>query len=268
METQEMLNVKGKSILNIRKNLKQSKLGQKLKTGALAPARGAYLALLKLNVFGAATHLKDLQTKDANKYKNSRDSWYTYGGNRTLFDKVVTKGAKKKAIMFGFKKKGADGTWSIEGIAFDQMLNAAGALPWMGNADPDIMYRAADGVWFSTDGASVGAKMEEFLNFVIPTAVVTATPIIISMVKAGGKPSGMDDSTAASLTAEAAATKATTDAALAEQAEINKTLNGAEPPEDRVEGVNALPVWGWVAIGAGLLGIGGFVFWKMKGSKK
>ena len=229
MENQdnEMLNAKGKGKAFFKK------AGQKLKTASLAPQRGAYLFVLRENIFGGASHLK---SRDPKKYAAARDAWYKFGGNRTEFDKVVAKGAKKKPIMFGFKqKKGADGIYyGIEGINDANFLNVAGY-----------------------DDAAIAAT------------VASATPIIVSVVKAAGKPKEMDDSSANEIAATAAAKATETQKGLDEQAAITKANGGIEPDAEGKDSMGnsttGMPMWGWVAIGVGVTAIiGGLIYWKTK----
>lgn len=77
-----------------------NKIEQPFKTGALAPVRGAFLALLAINFRGWATIIAKApkQLQDEVKLK-----WYNLGGNRTEFMNVVNN-AKNKKPLFGQKQ--------------------------------------------------------------------------------------------------------------------------------------------------------------------
>lgn len=77
------------------KNLAK-KAFQGAKTVGLAPARNAFLLLVRLNVFGIATKLNQLV---ALKGWNAVKFWKEVGGNRTNLEKAAKLGAKKKRIF-------------------------------------------------------------------------------------------------------------------------------------------------------------------------
>jgi len=147
---------------------------QKAKTLSLAPARAAFLGLLKLNVFGMASDLQPLNAEfqkrkagqagydsgKSDKYIKIRDLFYKWGGARGDFDKIIASGSKNKALL------GADG---------------------------DHLYVAGETVAMITAATPL---------------------IVAVMNLLGKKPSGMDAATEAKLKAEAAANQATIDAAL------------------------------------------------------
>lgn len=100
----------------------------------LAPARGAFLSLVALNVRGLATKLQQSISKGSDK---TEAFWKKVGGDFSKLKNTVSKGAKKKAL-FGMKKgKGISGATSVEysdyfqqneGIGFDPAtLTAASA---------------------------------------------------------------------------------------------------------------------------------------------
>lgn len=69
---------------------------QGAKTVGLAPARNAFLLLVRLNVFGIATKLNQLVTL---KGWGAVKFWAQVGGNRTNLEKAAKAGAKKKRIF-------------------------------------------------------------------------------------------------------------------------------------------------------------------------
>ncbi len=77
----------------------------------LAPARGAFLSLVALNVRGLASKLQQSIQKGSDKTKAF---WTKVGGDFSKLQNTVSKGAKKKAL-FGMKKgKGINGATSVE----------------------------------------------------------------------------------------------------------------------------------------------------------
>lgn len=71
---------------------------QKAKTVTLMPVRGAFLALLQLNVLAIASLIYYAKINDNSKYTEILQKWYNYGGNRTEFDRVLEKGRKNHPI--------------------------------------------------------------------------------------------------------------------------------------------------------------------------
>jgi len=71
-------------------------IGSIFKTGALAAPRGAFLLLLKLNVFGYASYLSKVLEKDPNGLK---DKWNKLGGNFTELKNAINDGKGKAGIF-------------------------------------------------------------------------------------------------------------------------------------------------------------------------
>jgi hypothetical protein len=96
---------------------------------ALAPARGAFLALVKLNARGLATKLQMSINKGGDKTKAF---WTKVGGDFDKLKSATSTGAKKKPL-FGIKKGGkVSGATSVEylqeGIGVDPITTAAAAI--------------------------------------------------------------------------------------------------------------------------------------------
>lgn len=72
---------------------------QGVKTVGLAPERELLLLLIRLNAFNIATGLKMAQKRKPDSYSKTRLIFKQIGGNRTLFDKAVNKGYKKKPLL-------------------------------------------------------------------------------------------------------------------------------------------------------------------------
>jgi len=117
----------------VEKKVMDSKAMQVFKTFNLAPVRGAYLGLARLNAFGIASQLQEFKDAADKGNKEAKDKWdkvttfwYKMGGNRTKFADTIKKGSKKKPFL----KKGADGSWEyptgVEEVA--AMLLAAAAV--------------------------------------------------------------------------------------------------------------------------------------------
>lgn len=76
------------------------KVGRGLATAALAPPRGAAIALIKLNYRGSASRLNLLNSKGKDKML---DKWSRLGGNPLSLDLAISIGEKKKPLMCGKK---------------------------------------------------------------------------------------------------------------------------------------------------------------------
>lgn len=87
-----------KAFKKIGKGLK--KVGRAAKTAALAPARGAFLGLVRLNYRGVATRFNNLTEQGKNKL-NSK--WERMGGNLSKLEKAIDAGKDKKLLMCGKK---------------------------------------------------------------------------------------------------------------------------------------------------------------------
>jgi len=84
-----------------RRRKRGKKIGQKIGRGiakvALGAGRGAFLAVVALNLAGMATKMQQLQiTKRFDRVKNL---WLKLGGGMRLLNKAIKKGAKKKPIV-------------------------------------------------------------------------------------------------------------------------------------------------------------------------
>lgn len=77
----------------------------------LAPARGAFLSLVALNVRGLATKLQQSIQKGSDKTKAF---WTKLGGDFSKLQKSINKGAKKKPLLGIKKKKGISGVTDPE----------------------------------------------------------------------------------------------------------------------------------------------------------
>lgn len=95
-----------------RKDRPKSGRGKKV---FLAPARGAFLTLVRLNVRGLATKLQQATSKSK---KDVEEFWKKMGGSFNKLNETVNKGAKKKAL-FG-KGKGIKSPYFMDnqGIMF------------------------------------------------------------------------------------------------------------------------------------------------------
>lgn len=91
-----------------KKNKDKPKTGKKI---FLAPARGAFLSLVALNVRGLATKLQQSIQKGSDKTKAF---WTKVGGDFDKLQKSINKGAKKKPLFGIKKKKGISGITDSE----------------------------------------------------------------------------------------------------------------------------------------------------------
>ncbi len=72
------------------------KVSQGGKTIGLSPARGAFIALLRLNFRGLATTFNEAQGSFRTRIF---DKWYSLGGNRTKLQEAINSGRNKKRIL-------------------------------------------------------------------------------------------------------------------------------------------------------------------------
>jgi hypothetical protein len=114
---------------------KKKEADHKFRTVFYTPTRGAFLALVRLNVFGLADLLNlpnDPRMSAAKKAsaKGLIDAFYTkwyekFGGNRTALAEVIAKGAKERAFGFNIPL--------VKNLDFIKKLKAAGAIGGFNN---------------------------------------------------------------------------------------------------------------------------------------
>ena len=119
-----------KTILGSYEDPIQGVIGDKARTVFFTPSRGAFLVLVRLNVFGLADLLNipnDPRMSAAKRAsaKSLVDSFYTkwhdkFGGNRTELASVIAKGAAKRAFGFNIPL--------VQNLGFVKKLKAAGAI--------------------------------------------------------------------------------------------------------------------------------------------
>jgi hypothetical protein len=76
------------------------KIGRAIKTAALAPARGAFLGLVRLNYRGSASRFNLLNEQGRKKLF---EKWDRLGGKRDAIEKAIDAGKNKKMIACGKK---------------------------------------------------------------------------------------------------------------------------------------------------------------------
>jgi hypothetical protein len=110
-----------------RKGLK--KVGRAIKTAALAPARGAFLGLVRLNFRGSASRFNLLNEQGRKKLF---EKWDRLGGKRDALDAAIDAGKGKKTLACGKKcraKAGKNPQLPTEAqsdfVNFDPATNAA-----------------------------------------------------------------------------------------------------------------------------------------------
>ncbi|NJL73910.1 MAG: hypothetical protein HC892_01555 [Saprospiraceae bacterium] len=89
------------------------KVRDKAKTALLVVPRGAFLTLLKLNVFGFASEFNDAREKGLKgdesakkRYEKIKNFWKDkLGGNRTIFEKNVISGSKNLSNLLKLRKR-------------------------------------------------------------------------------------------------------------------------------------------------------------------
>jgi hypothetical protein len=113
-----------------RRRKRGKKIGQKIGRGiakvALGAGRGAFLAVVALNLAGMATKMQQLQiTKRFDKVKNL---WLKLGGGMRLLNKAIKKGAKKKPIVLNKRmRRKLMKQWKEQGKPQGAGIGAAGA---------------------------------------------------------------------------------------------------------------------------------------------
>jgi len=208
----------------------EAKAVQKFKTVSLALPRSAFSSLAVINIFGVASQLQAVRDAgekgnkaSADKWKKVRDFWYKMGGSRTKFDKMIKNGSKRKPFLAKVKKKTAPS---------GSKLNANGY-------DYTEFYFVGDEAYLSVVGVDDAA---------IAAWIGIASGVIAVIKKIAGKPPQMDAETEAAIDSDAAENQADFNTALAEEAE-NPT------PEALRDLGMVMPVWGWVAVLAGIAGV-------------
>jgi hypothetical protein len=114
---------------------KKKEADHKFRTVFYTPTRGAFLALVRLNVFGLADllNLPNDPRMSAAKKASAKglidafyQKWYDkFGGNRTALAEVIAKGAKERAFGFNIPL--------VKNLDFIKKLKAAGAIGGFNN---------------------------------------------------------------------------------------------------------------------------------------
>lgn len=205
--TADIAKVSGGTAVNAVKSLTGAHPG----TMALAPMRGAFSALMKLNLWNMATTIGQWRTKNPIKYKAMQDRWYKIGGSRYVFDSNVIEGQDKKPVRFLYKKN---------------MFNAEG----------------------------------NYLNYVGEAVVAyigAASTVLTTMVAAFKKQGGVPDMPAGS---EYEATLTPEEEAILNAA-VQEVASGDVNPDANYT------IWWVIGISAGLLAVGGLIWWLAKRKK-
>jgi len=114
---------------------KKKEAAHKFRTVFYTPTRGAFLSLVRLNVFGLADLLNlpnDTRMSAAKRASTKPlidafyQKWYDkFGGNRTALAEVIAKGAKERAFGFNIPL--------VKNLDFIKKLKAAGAIGGFNN---------------------------------------------------------------------------------------------------------------------------------------
>jgi hypothetical protein len=100
-----------------------NKIGRTLATAGLAPARGAALALIRLNFRGSASKLNLLEGQGKEKLDAK---WERFGGNKTKLRKAIDAGKGKKMLVCGKKCRARAGkNPQLPSAEADDFVNAA-----------------------------------------------------------------------------------------------------------------------------------------------
>jgi hypothetical protein len=103
---------------------KLKKVGNVIKTASLSPARGAALALIRLNFRGNATRLANVTSEGSSKIK---DKWKKLGGNPSKLQDAIDAGKKKPIIVCGKKCRAKAGkNPQIPSSSQSDFVNVAG----------------------------------------------------------------------------------------------------------------------------------------------
>ena len=118
------------------------KVVKSVKTIAMAPARNAFLGLVKLNFRGLAYKLEKGIKRDSEKIKKF---WERFGGKFSRLESAVKKGAKKRPLLGSKVKRSGlgniyDAQVTITGIGIEPTTTTAGAA--MAAAAPIIIALA------------------------------------------------------------------------------------------------------------------------------
>lgn len=158
----------------------KEKIGDAARTVTFTPTRGAFLGLVRLNVFGLADVLNipndpRMSAEKKAKAKVLIDAFFTkwkekFGGNRTKLAETIAKGAKERA--FGFNLP------IVKKLKFVQKLKAQGAVGYIPNQ-----------VGLGFTGAELVAAVEAALPVLIEVGgILSALAVIIQTLKKPGEP--------------------------------------------------------------------------------
>jgi len=159
----------------------KEKVGDAARTVTFTPTRGAFLLLVRTNVFGLADVLNIPNDPRMSPEKKARakvlvDNFFTkwkekFGGNRTQLAETISKGAKERA--FGFNLP------IVKKLKFVQKLKAAGAIGY-------IHTQTGLGADPATDTAAAAGTALPILIEV--GTILTALAAIIQSLKKPGEP--------------------------------------------------------------------------------
>lgn len=163
----------------IKRNLK--KVGRGILTVGLGVGRGAFLAIVAMNLNGIASKMKKLQS--IGKFKSIDEKWKNIGGITKLFHKAIDKGAKHKPLFLSKKAKKKFASMGLHGIADEGIgaipvaAAAAAAVPVLAIILP-LLAKAFKGAGMHKEAEQVEAGAESVKQ--------ETTPIIDNEIEQNG----------------------------------------------------------------------------------
>jgi len=182
------IGAKGRGKRKLKKLLKKVGTGVKkafkgLKTVTLAPARNAFLSLIRLNLRGLASKLSRVNQSKLMKL------WDRFGGKRSSLQKAISKGKQKRPLLGGKGRGGVrkrrvsgfyDGDMKILDV-FNKPIRGIGVQPMESESPSGSGATAAAGA--AAAGAAALAASNPATGATAASIIAAAAPILIAVTK-------------------------------------------------------------------------------------
>lgn len=182
------IGAKGRGKRKLKKLLKKVGSGVKkafrgLKTVTLAPARNAFLSLIRLNLRGLASKLSRVNQSKLMKL------WDRFGGKRSSLQKAISKGKQKRPLLGG-KNKGSIRRRRISGFndgdmrfldVFNKPIKGIGVQPMPPDESGSAAGTAAAGA--AAAGAAALVASNPATGGAAASIIAASAPILIAVTK-------------------------------------------------------------------------------------
>lgn len=189
------IGAKGRGKRKLKKLLKKVGTGVKkafkgLKTVTLAPARNAFLSLIRLNLRGLASKLSRVNQSKLMKL------WDRFGGKRSSLQKAISKGKQKRPLLGGKGRGGVrkrrvsgfyDGDMRILDV-FNKPIRGIGVQPMEPDYGPIGPMQEGSGTGTAAAGAAAAgaaalAASNPATGATAASIIAAAAPILIAVTK-------------------------------------------------------------------------------------